>query len=597
MPYLDVIVPGPWWNALTYTAETIPPRGSRVRVPVKNSLRVGFVSGAVNSESVKDEIKYKEVAEILDNYPAFEKDLWDLALWVGHYFMCGPGEVLKVMSPPRLLNGDPLQGVNFFNEKANEGRKFCESECYLPYDSERGDFYLNRLMESEENGAALILFPERSAAKHFYGMLPSKLKERALLWGNKGTKNFWQDWLDVRNGNVKLVIGGPSAVYAPLPDISLVIVEDEANPAYVSARYPNLPARSIAGKRALFAGAELILGGRLPSAKTCFRKKIKCNYLPEKDLLHFVDINDGFCARVQGVEKTLPISKTLVSETKKCLNENMIGLWIFDRKGYATEVLCENCGYGLLCPVCGAVMTARNISEGEIVLYCRRCLNRKQLPEFCPACRGNFFIGKKPGLEALESIASAFCDREGVAEKKLIVGTRKVLSLCDKKNVGFIAWIDIDLEANKTDYTSRFSAFSMVWESLWRGIKRAGTSDKINRRVLIQSRSPARGWQVGLKSGWEYFWDKELAERAELEFPPYKPLVEIEVSTKMKENEKLVKLLEDKGYMVMSSAPYDGKYHIWLSASPLSALEKVLSKRFSINKSRYGYPRVRIFVE
>ncbi|MCL2768077.1 MAG: hypothetical protein FWE49_05080, partial [Synergistaceae bacterium] len=389
--------------------------------------------------------------------------------------------------------------------------------------------------------------------------------------------------------------GCPSAVYSPLPDISLIIVEDEANPAYVSARYPCLPVRSIAGKRAHFSGSELILGGRLPSAKTCFRKKVKCGFLPEKNLLHFVDIKDGFRAAIQGIENTLPISGTLASETKKCLNENLITLWIFDRKGYATEVLCEKCGYALFCPICGTVMTAENDdSEKEIVTYCRKCLNRKKLPEFCPSCRGNFFIGKRPGLEALYPIASAFCEQEGIkpAERKLIVGTRKILSLCDKNNVGLIAWIDIDMEANKTDYTSRFHAFSMVWESMWRGINVWGK----NRRVIIQSRSPARDWQVGLKSGWEYFWEKELAERTKLEFPPYKPLVEIEVSTI--ESKALVKLLEENGYTVMnSSAPHDGKYYIWLSISQLSALEKVLSSRFSINKSRYGYPRVRIFVE
>jgi primosomal protein N' (replication factor Y) len=606
MTYLDVIVPGPWWNALTYIidAKVVPPCGSRVRVPVKNSLRVGFVLGASNNERVDNNIEYKRIADILDDNSVFGDRLWNLALWMGHNFMCGPGEAIKVMSPSQLLKGYPvLSSKNTFN-KFNKHREFCESECYFPYDSEREDFYINRLIELDHDETALVLFPECTVAKRFYDLLPSELKNCALLWGNKATKDFWQNWLDVRNGSIKYVIGSPSAVYAPLCNVSLVIVEDEANPAYVSVRYPYLPARSIAGKLAFISESELILGGRLPSAKTYFRKKIKCNILPEKDLLHFVDIKDGFCALVQGVEKTLPISKTLVSETKKCLNGNMMALWIFDRKGYAIEVLCENCGWGLLCPICGAVMTAKNdVLEGEIVLCCRRCLNRKKLPESCPVCHGSFFIGKKPGLEALKSIADAFCEQElkevkSSKEKKLVVGTRKILSLCDKKNVGLIAWIDIDLEAHKTDYASRFHTFSMVWESLWRGIVKNGASCKINknRRVIIQSRNPAKGWQIGLKSGWEYFWDKELTERAELEFPPYKILVEIEVSAK--ENEALVKLLEENGYMTMnSSSPHDGKRFIWLSASPLSALEKILSPRFSINKSKYGYPRVRIYVE
>ena len=608
MTYLDVLVPGPWWNALTYTinSDVIPPCGSRVRVPVKSSLRVGFVSGIVNAgERLEKSIEFKEINEILDNDSVFGENLWNLALWIGHYFMCGAGEVFKVISPSQLLKGNPiLQDKGAFIKKENKQRKFSESECYLPYDSQREDFYINRLAELGEDDTALVLFPERSVAKHFYEILPPKLKDCAVLWENKGTKNFWRKWTDVRNGAIKYVVGGPSAVYSPFPNISLVIVEDEANPAYISMRYPSLPVRSIAGQLAFISGSEFVLGGRLPSAKTYFRKKIKCSFMPKKELIHFVDIKDGFNALIQGVEKTLAISKTLVSETAKCLNENLTALWIFDRKGYAVEVLCENCGHGLLCPVCGGVMTAEGDAlEKEIAVFCRRCLNRKKLPESCSVCHGSYFVGKKPGLEALKSMSAALCERElnrKVVENKLVVGTRKELSLCDRKNVGLVAWIDIDLEAYKTDYTSRFNAFSMVWESLWRGIKRPETPNKTNkyanRRVIIQSRNPARGWQIGLKSGWDYFWGKELAERAELEFPPFKPLIEIEVS--IKESGKLAKLIEESGYVVMSSAiPHDGKHYIWLSTSSLSDLENVLSSRFSINKSRYGYPRVRILVE
>ena len=462
MTYLNVTVPGPWWNDLTYiiNSDDIPPCGSRVRVPVKSSLRVGFVSGIISGgECVSEKLEYKEIAEVLDNDSVFGANLWNLVLWVGRHFMCGAGEVIKVVSPSQLLSGSPvlLSNGSFSKKEFNEHSEFIESECYLPYDSQREDFYIKRLAELGEDGAALILFPERSVAKHFYELLPPKLKDCAIFWGTKGTKSFWRNWIDVRNGNIKFVVGGPSAVYSPFPYISLIIVEDEANPAYVSMRYPSLPIRSIAGQLAFISGSHFILGGRLPSAKTYSRKRIKCNFLPKKDLLHFVNIKDGFSALVQGIEKTLPISKTLVSETVKCLNENLTVLWVFDRKGYAVEVLCENCGHGLLCPFCGGAMTAEgDVFEGEIVLFCRRCLNRKKLPESCSVCHGSYFVGKKPGLEALKSLSVALCEREmsGMScENKLVVGTRKILSLCDKKNVGLVAWIDIDLEAHKTDYT------------------------------------------------------------------------------------------------------------------------------------------------
>lgn len=133
MIYLDVIIPGPWWNTLTYILKesVVPPSGSRVRVPLSNTSRVGFVSGITDdSECEKNDVEYKEVTEVLDNSSVFGENLWDLALWVGHYFMCGAGEVLKVISPPQLLNGDSItQGKVFGEKELDVNRKFYESEC------------------------------------------------------------------------------------------------------------------------------------------------------------------------------------------------------------------------------------------------------------------------------------------------------------------------------------------------------------------------------------------------------------------------------------------------------------------------------------
>lgn len=312
----------------------------------------------------------------------------------------------------------------------------------------------------------------------------------------------------------------------------------------------------------------------MPGAKTYLRKKIPCEKKPDRSLVRFVDIKKGFDAAVQGVEGTLPLSKILVAETQKCLSDGRTALWIFDRKGYSVDITCDSCGNGLKCGKCGAPLLSMN----ENSLRCTRCGMAAQMPDKCPSCRVGLFVGKRPGIEALEGIAKGF-----KGHGKLIVGTRKLLSACDKKNVGLVGWIDADAEARKPEYNARFQTFSMVWESYWRG-----RSDGDNRQVVIQTRNPAL--HEGLKSGWENFWERELTERSELGFPPCELLVE--VKTPKSEKESFASFLEEKNFVVMR--PESGA--IWVSGG-LADLEKALAPRFSISKSRGGFPCVTIFVE
>lgn len=569
--YFDVIVPGPWWNALTYFSDNKIAVGARVRVPIRGGVRVGFALG--ESAPPRDK-KIQKVMEIIDASCVLGSELWTLSRRLGSSFLCGRGEVLKVMSPPALLKGEiiPLRipGEAALSINADT-RVFSESHCYLPSDCNRREFYISKLHSMEPDGTALVLFPERAEAESFFEVLPNDLKESAILWAGAEIrgKRLWDNWLAARGGKLRIVAGSVAAAYVPLPNLSLVIVEEEANPAYVPLRHPRIPMRSAVGQRALIARAELLLGGRMPGAKTYFRKKIPCTVKPDKSLLRFVDIKKRFEAAVDGVEGSLPLSKTLVSATQKCISEGKNVLWVFDRKGYAVDIVCDSCGNGLLCEKCGAFLVASD----EASVRCSRCGYAARMPDMCPSCRSGLFIGKRPGVEALEPIAKGFSSS---GRGKVTVGTRKILAQCDKKNIGLVGWIDADAESRKPGYDSRFKTFSMIWESYWRG----RTDD---RQVIVQSRNPAM--HESLRFGWESFWNRELKERKELGFPPCELLVRID------EDENVIKILEDAGYPVMQ--PGEG---IWTSGA-LSELEKTLAPRFSINRSRLGFPCVTILVE
>ena len=601
MPLVDVIVPGPWWNALTYETDSPLAPGARVRVPVGRSVRVGFVLCSAQTEPPKN---IRHVADILDETCALNAGLWDLALWMGRTFLCGVGLALQTMCPPSFLKGEP---VSLVPDESSEPVAFREVQCFNPWDGERRTFYLNQL---EKEGRTLILFPEARAAKAFFMSLPAPLRSEALLWPSTGGKKLWDAWCTARTGEVHIIVAPPGGVFAPVR-ADRIIVEDEANPAYIFQRPPRVPSRSLAGKRASLLGAELVLGGRIPSARTFLRTKPACNVLPERKNMIFADVHRSIKGEERGVEGVLPLTVSLLERTRETLTGGRHVLWLLDRRGEAAEVFCMECGHAVRCPRCGGTM--RSESAGQS-LRCVRCGIQEVLPTRCPDCQGELWSGRRPGLEALASMAGRLIHGfpallyEGKALKpggpSLVLGTRGALALCDELDVGLAAWLDLDAELRKSGYGARFQTFSMVWESCWRG-REPGVGE---RTVLVQSRRGGLEWRELLMKGWGRFWERELALRAELDIPPFGLMVQIDLPARLpssrpphfletpsEDHEALSHLLEDEGLFVMD--PGEPGSSLWVNTRSIVPVARALSPRFSIARSRFDFPSITVWTE
>jgi primosomal protein N' (replication factor Y) len=495
--------------------------------------------------------------------------------------------------------------------KTEEGG-FQELSIYHPRDDERFAYYLERLSAGVR---ALVIFSEAKVSAGFFARLPEPLKENALLWPSLGGKKLWDAWSRTASGKVRVVVGSQGAVFAPL-SFEEFIVDDESNPAYVFQHGPRISARSVAGRRALASGARFVLGGRMPSAKTYLRAHPKCELLPERKNLIFVDMRRSFKNEVRGVEGTLPVTNALVERTRATLQGGRHVLWIMDRKGQAGEVFCSDCGESFTCPRCGSIMRGESGGNGEtngkMVLRCVRCGAREALPDQCPACRGALLLGTRPGLEALLPLALRYVKGHEVlldrADKSradfkagfktgfkakapsLVLGTRRILSLCDSLDVGLVAWLDLDAEARGIEYNARFQAFSMVWESYWRGMFK---DKEGNRTVLAQTRRPGSGWQRALRLGWEYFWKEELRDRKSLELPPYELLVQVNFPGKGSASRSaLMEVLERENIFVL-----DAGGPLWVTAKSTNRLGTVLAPCFEIQHSRRGFPTITVWAE
>ncbi len=606
MPYCDVLVPGPWWHSLTYVLP-VPQgvAGARIQVPVGRGKRIGFIERVYeNTATETSPFKIRTAGTVIDDVSVFPPALWKLFEWGGRAFLCGTGELIQMASPADLLSSsealllpNPEKGEPLATPPREDFLYSCDS-------SVRWRHYRNLLERSER---FLLLFPEQGLAGEFWKGLPDTLRESLLLWPSQGGKKLLAAWLSARRSEIRGVVGGPGAVFAPLQCLDTVIVDEECSGAYRFYKKPCINARTLAGKRARLESASLLLTGRVPSSRIFLRGQPASTEKPPRNKIKFVDLRSAFGVSTRGVDDALNLTEAFFTETRNCLTAGKTALWLLDRKGYAGEVACEDCGTAVRCERCGTVM-AWEEKKGR--LRCSGCGALRFIPEICPVCRGHILIGKRPGLEALLPVAqnfshsgqpSVFLEDYRTAGKRrmrslehqlgaggIVVGTRAALALCDILDVGFAGWVDVDAEIRSVAYQAKFTVFSMVWESVWRG-RNSG-----ERVVLLQSRRPGTGWQKGVVRGWNTFWREELDERKELGLPPFSYLLEIQ-SPSVQHKLKMIASMEEQGLSPMD--PGDPPLVFWLTVTSLSRARDILAPFFSITSSKNGFPEVTVWID
>lgn len=593
-------MPGPWWHSLTYEFMEPCVRGVRLIVPVRGRERVAFATGAVSEAPPPVKYRVQMAKEVLDIVPPLGWELFDSAERIGKHFMCGTGEVLKSALPGKIISGKP---VGPFSEVEQPNSSFKEEFCDLPDADDRARRYYEIICTGRDR--TIILFPEKERAFLFWDSLPDNLKKDSICWlSNSGTKSM-ENWERVRRGEVALVVGSPAAVFAPLPSIGNVIVDDEGNPSYRSQRYPFIHARIAAGARAQIWGAAFVTGGGVPSSRSFFRNPRRCAESPGKRVV-FIDMGRARKIAIPGIQLPLPVSDSALKRTQISISEKRNVIWILDRKGYAGAVNCEECGRVMTCSVCGLPV---RWDDSEGCLRCGFCGESRPVTEICPFCGGLSLRGVKPGLESLhklgETVLGADCPvftwhadvrQEATTRKKiikglssggLIVGSRKSLELCDLIPVDLVCWLDADSAVNAPFYDAKSTAFRMIWESAWRG---EGHNARI---VLIQSRVPGSGWQKGLAKGWDHFWNIEIAERKDLGLPPWRYLLEIRGPGNKKH--KMRELLVSSGLECFDPGPAEDM--LWVRCDSVAMARKSLEPFFRISESGRGFPRIKLWAD
>lgn len=605
---ISVAVVGTWWNDLTYEAErpaSCYEPGVRVRVPLGRGSRVGIVLGP--GSTFCGEVR--RVESVLDDRSLLQPHVMPLLRWFCGVALCGMGMAIKTLLPSKFIDGEPMDGspASLDSCAANGGVSFV----YDPCDTSRFDRYAEILADG---APSLVVCPTHASAQALFAhlrdtsRLTNDIRDGIELLRLSTPRAEWRDWgrLSSRVGGV--AIGAQFAAMVPMPGLARIIVEDESNAVWRTMRPPEHSVRSLLAMRAKLSGASLVLGGRMPSARA-FAKLDASGAAdamrgavarPRAKRTIFVDMRHAFAPAIKDIEGPLAVSEPLVRETERALSSGMWALWALDRKGYAGEIYCADCGASVTCERCGGAMRWEAAAG---VVRCVVCRASVRVPDSCPLCGGRMLSGRRPGIEALPQLARSalssgtpiFLPKDEVdpREPGLIIGTRAVLEELDARDVGLVGWLDADGEARREQFDARARAFGLIWESMWRG------RSPESRSVIVQTRRPGVGWQSGLAdtaAGWRTFWRAEMDERREFSMPPFMPLIKVEASAA--DASSLSRELGDAEVEHWVDEQGEGsKRVVWIRARSTREVKNILAPRFDISRARRGYPSITVWYD
>ncbi|MFN8627912.1 MAG: primosomal protein N' [Candidatus Binatia bacterium] len=395
---------------------------------------------------------------------------------------------------------------------------------------------------------AIVLVPEISLTHQLVDRVRARFGERvAVLHSGLSDGERWDQWRQIARGELPIVVGARSAVFAPVPRLGLVVVDEEHDQAYKQEDGVRYNGRDVAIMRAKLADCPVLLGSATPAMET-FHNGATGRYqvlsLPERveaRPLPAVDIVD--LRRTPQGGKQVLLSVQLAAALKANLAARGQSLVFLNRRGFANFLQCHTCGEALRCPNCSVTLTLHHRWNA---LHCHHCDHTIPPPAACPGCGGLSLSAWGAGTEQVEAVLRQALpgarigrmDRDTTSRKgaqrtilsawerreyDVLVGTQMITKGHDIPGVTLVGVLLADLSLNLPD----FRAAERTFQLLTQVAGRAGRGDRPGR-VIIQTLQPHHvSLQCAAHHDYQRFAEHELASRRELGYPPFARLVQI----------------------------------------------------------------------
>ena len=413
--------------------------------------------------------------------------------------------------------------------------------------------YLRLIREAVESGkTAIMLVPEISLTPQMFRQLKAEFGDNAaILHSGLSAGEKFDEWWRLRSGEAKIAVGARSAIFAPLENLGVIIIDEEHDGSYTSESNPRYFTFDVAKFRADYNDCKLVLGSATPSVETYLKAKegafnlVKLPHRINKKPLPEMIIADMRTEVRRGNDSAF--SSALVSELEDCLKKGNQAIIFLNRRGYSQHVVCRECGYVAKCENCDVALNYHSVGN---VLKCHYCGATYKMLTACPDC-GSIHINyvgtgtqkvvaelKKrfPSARILRMDNDTTQNKEGHLkileqfsrhEADILVGTQMIAKGHDFPSVTLVGILDADMSLFFSDYRSGERTFQLITQVAGRS-GRAGDKGV----VVLQTYNPDNPvLRFATKYDYEGFFEREISLRKTTSYPPYATIVRVMVES------------------------------------------------------------------
>jgi primosomal protein N' (replication factor Y) (superfamily II helicase) len=609
----------------------------RVLVNFNNRIIRGF---AVSEGEFTNAYKIKPIIRVFDRRIVLKPQMIEFANWIADYYFAGIGEALSLMVPKGLKAKEDDESDIPYEKKINNTLTSIQSDVlknifsdmiagvkkfylYGVTGSGKTEIYIKLIEHTLAQGKTVIfLVPEIALSYQTLSRLKESFgKECAVLHsGLKGSERL-KEYFKLFDGNAKIAIGPRSALFAPLDNLGLIIIDEENDGAYKSEENPRFHTRSAGFYLANKNNCVLLLGSATPSVESWYFAKnglLKLYSLNERyggALLPDIKIIDKteFTGKNLSIQLTTEINNRLKNKEQVVLLQN--------RRGFSNYIKCKSCKEIINCPKCKVSLTYHKTKNK---LVCHHCGFQTALSETCPSCGNKELLKIGAGTERIEEeIGKTFpgakikrMDYDSLKSEKyfkellmeienggidILIGTQIIAKGLHFPKIKFVGIIDADIILNIPDFKASERTFSLITQV-------AGRAGRVGSRglVFIQTANTENYAITAAKeSDFELFYEKEILFRKELGMPPFVRLIQCVVRGKVEE-----KVIKDIGNLsnaieknnsekisILGPAPCmltkinnNFRYQILLKSRKIEKIQSLLKKalkEFALSSNNY----------
>ena len=535
--------------------------GDPVLVPFGRGKKKAYVL-SIQERVCFPEEKIKDIDSVLDKEFSVEEELLSLAVWMSREYGTGLNQCLKTVIPVKKRvkkRGKPTEllwkaeeaPLSLTKEQANvlEGIKLAFSRgekaalLFGVTGSGKTEVYLKLMEEIIRKGKEVIfLIPEISLSFQTRSRIEKRFPGLVSVLHSKMSQGERVESMEkCRSGEVKILMGPRSALFAPFSNLGLIIMDEEQDRSYKSEQAPRYETRDVIRKRGELSSCPVLFGSATPSVQLF--SEVEKGALP-CFCLHNRAVEGSTLPKMQVVDMRKELeegnrsifSRVLEGKIQERLDRGEQVMLFMNRRGYAPFVSCRKCGEALRCPHCDVSL---NLHKNGI-LQCHYCGYQTNLPKICPNCKSKYLAAFGTGTEKLESICHSVFPKAGIlrmdrdstgkkgkyeeilqafSEEKadILLGTQMIVKGHDFPKVTLVGIIAVDQILLDSDFQAGEWAYQLITQVSGR----AGRGERAGE-VLIQSYQPDHPLlELALKQDYLSFYKEEKNYRKRLSYPPF----------------------------------------------------------------------------